>query len=106
MVGVQGGSHRGLFAMLPIRYALMSMYVRQEAFRGFRSILPTRVTVPGGLAFLTSSFERLNAVLKEVMMVADGYGIEQQMRKRVTMMICDVENVQHSKLLDMVLYSK
>lgn len=31
-------------------------------------VLPTRVAVPGGVAFLTSSLDSANAALKEVMM--------------------------------------
>jgi hypothetical protein len=92
--------------MLSTRDALMGVYVSQEAFTRFSLILPTRVAVPGGLAFLTSSFERLNAPLKEVIMVAGVYLIKKQMRKIVAMMICDVDDTQHDVFMDMVLQSK
>ena len=61
------------------------------------------VAVPGGLAFLTSSLERLNAFLKEVIMVAGGYLFVEQMKRRVAMMICDAHNAQHDVFVAMVL---
>jgi hypothetical protein len=40
----------------------------REIASGYR-YLPTSVDVPGGVAFFTSSFDRLKAPLREVMMI-------------------------------------
>jgi hypothetical protein len=47
--------------------------------------------------------ERLNAFLKEVIMVAGGYLFVEQMKRGVAMMICDAHNAQHDVFVAMVL---
>lgn len=47
--------------------------------------------------------ERLNAFLKEVIMVAGGYLFVEQMERGVAMMICDAHNAQYDVFVAMIL---
>jgi hypothetical protein len=66
MAGAQDESHRGSSATLSIRDALISPTLAEKELERLDHIIPTSVAVPGGLAFLTSSFEKLNACFRDV----------------------------------------
>jgi hypothetical protein len=65
--------------MLSIQGALVGEVSGKRTAKDW-GILPTRVVVPGGVAFLTSVLERLNAALREVI-ASDG--IEQARTENV-----------------------
>lgn len=65
MVAVRGEFHRDLIGMLSTRGAL-DVKMSELNKIGQLKLLPTSVEVPGGVAFLTSSFDRLKAALRDV----------------------------------------
>ena len=62
-------------SMLSIRDDLQDVCQQHKGGTDRDSILPIKVTVPGGVAFCTSAFERLNACLKPAICLEKGWAM-------------------------------